>query len=108
MAKAHLDGSQIEDWNSFHDISTRELGFPPFYGRNLDAWIDCLTYLDEPDGMSRFSLDAGEVLELELTASQALERKAPEILRALAESVAFVNKRYVDRGKPPMLRLVLK
>jgi hypothetical protein len=108
MAKAHLDGSQIRDWNSFHDISARELGFPAFYGRNLDAWIDCLTYLDDPDGMSRFSLEPGEVLELELTSSKAMEQNAPDVLKALVETVGFVNKRYEERGKPPMLRLVLK
>ena len=22
---------------------------PDFYGKNMDAWIDCMTYLDEPD-----------------------------------------------------------
>ena len=107
MATAHLDGSQIRDWDSFHDVSARVLGFPPFYGRSLNAWIDCLTYLDESDGMSRFSLRPGEVLELELSESHAVKRNAPDVLTALIDTVGFVNKRYEDRGKPPMLRLVL-
>ena len=107
MAKACLDGTQIRDWDSFHDLSARALGFPWFYGRNVDAWIDCLTYLDEGDGMSRFKLGPGEVLEIELTGSQIVRRQAPEILDALVDAVRFVNDRYVHRGKPPMLRLVL-
>ena len=108
MVKAHLDGSQIRDWNSFHDVSARELGFPSFYGRNLNAWADCLTYLDLSDGMSRFSLRPGEVLELEVTDSQSVKRQAPDVLQALIETVEFVNKSYEERGKAPMLRLVLK
>ncbi len=108
MAKAQLDGSQIQNWDSFHDVSARELGFPSFYGRNMNAWIDCLTYLDESDGMSRFSLASGEVLELEISNSQSVKRDAPEVLEALVDNVRFVNDRYVERGKAPMLRLVLK
>ena len=27
----------------FHEILARELHFPPYYGRNLDALHDCLT-----------------------------------------------------------------
>jgi len=107
MAKARLDGTQIRDWDSFHDQSARELGFPGFYGRNLNAWIDCLTYLDEGDGMSRFKLGPGEVLEIELTDSQAVKSRAPEVLNALPDTVRFVNERYAERWKPPMLRLVL-
>ena len=108
MARARLDGSRIHDWDSFHDVSAQELGFPSFYGRNLNAWVDCLEYLDEPDGMSRFSLGPGEVLELELTDSESVKRYAPEILEALVDTVEFINKSYEERGKLPMLRLVLK
>jgi len=108
MAKARLDGSEIRDWNSFHDASARELGFPSFYGCNLDAWMDCLTYLDEGDGMSRFTLAPGEVLELEVIASDDLKRRAPDIVDALMDCVRFVNQRYVDHGKDPLIRLVLK
>src|SRR5689334_21488845 len=33
---------------------------------NMDAWIDCLCYLDEDDGMSRFNLSSGERLGIEV------------------------------------------
>jgi len=43
--------SQIGDWDTFHDTSAQRLGFPACYGRNMSAWIDCLTYADQDDGM---------------------------------------------------------
>jgi len=107
MALVMLPGTEIHDWDSFHDICARELGFPDFYGRNLNAFIDCLTYLDEADGMSRFALAPGEVLELRVTDSAAFRRSAPEITAALIDSVIHVNRRYADRGKPELVRLVL-
>ena len=39
-----IDGSAISDWNSFHDIFAAAFGFPAFYGRNMNAWIDCMTW----------------------------------------------------------------
>lgn len=39
---------EIKDWPTFHDVFQRTLGFPDFYGRNMDAWIDCMTSLDAP------------------------------------------------------------
>ena len=74
----------------------------------MDAWIDCLTYLDEGDGMSRFKLAPNEALEPELLNSDQLKRGAPDLYTGLIECAGFVNQRYVDRGKSPVLRLVLK
>jgi hypothetical protein len=56
MATVRLDASLITDWNSFHTTCRETFGFPEFYGMNMNAWIDCLTYLDEGDGMSQFHL----------------------------------------------------
>ena len=108
MATARLDGSKIHDWASFHDVSSQQLGFPPFYGRNMNAWIDCLTHLDLGDGMSRFHLQPGELLELEITDSQQLKRDAPDVFEAVVEATESINNRYVERGQPPMLQLIVK
>jgi len=44
---------KITDWPSFHDVFQETLGFPKFYGRNMNAWIDCMTSIDTPeDGLS--------------------------------------------------------
>lgn len=54
MATVRLDSALITDWASFHQLSKEGMGFPDFYGANMK--IDCLTYVDEGDGMSRFQL----------------------------------------------------
>ena len=49
--------SQITDWQSSHDVFATTLGFPDFYGRNMNAWIDCLTYRHENDGTANVVVD---------------------------------------------------
>jgi hypothetical protein len=83
------------------------MGFPDFYGRNGNAWIDCLTYIDEGDGMSRFVLQPQEILTIEVTHSDTFRSQAPDVLAGLVSMVQFVNYRFVERGKMQRLRLVL-
>ncbi|MDE1162311.1 MAG: barstar family protein [Acidobacteriaceae bacterium] len=67
IAKVSLDCKNIRDWESFHSEFAQVFGFPAFYGRNMDAWIDCMTSLDAPeDGMSNVHCEPGKVLTLEL------------------------------------------
>ena len=40
-----LDGAAVEDCEDLHTRLARGLGFPDWYGRNLDALYDCLTDL---------------------------------------------------------------
>lgn len=42
-----LDGNVIRDREMLHDILADSLGFPDWYGRNLDALHDCLTDVQE-------------------------------------------------------------
>lgn len=42
-----LDGRKIEDITSLHNELASLLGFPDWYGKNLDALYDCLTDLPE-------------------------------------------------------------
>lgn len=39
---AHLDGRSIDSAARLHDALASELGFPSWYGANLDALADCL------------------------------------------------------------------
>lgn len=106
MAEATLDTAKINDWPSFHAQSAEVFGFPDFYGQNLDAWIDCLTYLPEGDGMSRFVLGPSERLFINLLHFESFSKSQPEICQALSETVAFVNQRYISAGDIPRLVLV--
>jgi RNAse (barnase) inhibitor barstar len=46
MTLVKLDTRRIRDWDTFHDLFAEVFGFPGFYGRNMDAWIDCMTWLE--------------------------------------------------------------
>jgi ribonuclease inhibitor len=47
MIEVRLDGRQISDKKQLHDQLSMELGFPAWYGSNLDALYDCLTDIHE-------------------------------------------------------------
>jgi Barstar (barnase inhibitor) len=107
MATATLDTTTIVDWDTFHAASREAFGFPDFYGRNMDAWIDCLTYLDADNGMSRFALAAGETLCVEVRGAESFAERMPELALALMTATAAINGRHIEDGKPPMLMLLL-
>ena len=80
--------------------------FSDFYGRNTDAWIDCLTHLDDPDaGMSRVHAPAGGVVTLKLLGITEFAERCPVQYKALTECAAFVNWRLVESGHDPVLSL---
>lgn len=81
------------------------LGFPDFYGRNMNAWIDCLTYADEDDGMRSFTVSPEDVLTLRLDDAGAFAARCPEQYDAVVECSAFVNWRRIEEGRRPILAL---
>jgi RNAse (barnase) inhibitor barstar len=108
MATARLNGEIINNWDSFHTESQQAFGFPDFYGRNMDAWIDCLSYLRDDDAMSTFRLQPDEILQIEVQHADLLRQKAPEILAEMEFCIAAINERYEDYGEKPALSLVLR
>ena len=105
METVRLETSRIVDWATFHEVYAATFGFPDFYGRNMDAWIGCMTYLD--DGMTRFNLPPGEMLLIEVACFEDFQARLPEVATALTGCTAFVNRRNLDAGDPPRLALVL-
>ena len=108
MASVELDGGAIVDWDSFHDASRAAFGFPDFYGRTMDAWVDCLSYLRDADGMSRFRLGPNAVLEIVVRNAAAMRAQAPDLLEEMTYCIAGINERYADYGEKPALALVLR
>ena len=101
-----IDTAAITDWESFHDVFAASMGFPDFYGRNMNAWIDCLTSLDEPeDGMTSVHAPDEGILVLALTDATDLASRCPDIYEAIVECSAFVNHRKMDAGERPVLSL---
>ena len=106
MARVRLNSEMIRDWPSFHAEFGTTLGFPDFYGANMNAWIDCLSDLREDTGMVGIRLGPGEILELEIPGIKALRERVPELVDALLDCTAAVNQRYVADGQRPAVVLV--
>lgn len=98
----------IVDWETFHDVFAQALGFPSFYGRNMNAWIDCMTSADEPDAqMMTRAVQPGELLTLQIDDASDFADRCPEHFKALIECAAFVNYRRVAVGRTPVLSLLM-
>ena len=103
-----LQTKAIADWEGFHSASAEALGFPSFYGRNMDAWIDCMTYWDDAGaGMTTVTLAPGELFSLEVADSADFQRRLPEVFQTFIECAALVNLRRVEQRERPVLALVL-
>ena len=101
-----LDTRRITDWDSFHTVFKDVFGFLDFYGRNLDAWIDCMTSLDAPEhGMTSIHAPPGGVLVLELEHVDDFIRRCPDQFAAILDCVSFVNWRRLEHGSGAVLAL---
>ena len=104
--KVSVDCVKIRDWESFHDEFAATFGFPDFYGRNMNAWIDCMTSLDEPeDGMTGVHAERGKTLTLQLENVVLFRQSHPEMYAAIIECAAFVNWRRLEVGEPAVLAI---
>jgi Barstar (barnase inhibitor) len=102
-----LPSDKITDWDTFHSVFQEIFGFPGFYGCNMDAWIDCMGYLDEPDsGMSNVTVAKGGLVIIRVENPSELKKRCPEQYEALVECAAFVNYRCVNAGESPLLALM--
>jgi hypothetical protein len=106
MTLVKLDTSLISDWDTFHKVFKDSFGFPEFYGRNMDAWIDCMTYLDDPSAeMTQVHAPPGGVVVLELEYVGDFARRCSPQYNAIIECSAFVNWRRIRNGAPAVLAL---
>jgi hypothetical protein len=108
MASAELNGGAILDWDSFHAECRRVFGFPAFYGNTMDAWVDCLSYLRDADGMTKFRLKPNEVLEIVVKDAAGMRARVPDLLEEMSFCIAGINERYEDYGEKPALQLILR
>lgn len=106
MKRIKIPVDQIHDWPSFHRVFAATLGFPAFYGNNMDAWVDCMTSVDEAnDGMTSVTVEKGEFLTFELGECTAFAKRCPAQFEAILDSTAFVNFRRIEVGEQPVLVL---
>ncbi len=101
-----VDLTAVKGAEDFHDVFAAALGFPSFYGRNLDAWIDCVSCADDPGaGMTSITVAPGEVLVLRLEGVARFAQTCPDLATALHECAAFVNWRRLERGETAIVAL---
>lgn len=106
MNVVQIPVSEIKSWKSFHQVFAKIMGFPDFYGCNMNAWIDCMTDIDEPDnGMTKIHVRKGEVMVLDLGDCREFAQRCPEQYQELLECTAFVNHRRMELGQAAVLCL---
>jgi RNAse (barnase) inhibitor barstar len=106
MPIVRIDGRRITDWNTFHSVFSDAFGFPSFYGRNMDAWIDCMTYLDDPDaGMSSVHGTTCDPVVLQIDHIDDVHQCDSAMYERIVDCSAFVNWRRIEKGDPPILLL---
>lgn len=77
MKTCTLYGSRIRDWDALHTALAEGLGFPAWYGRNLDALYDLLTEAAEPVTLTIYDWDS---------LAEALGEKAASLHRVLQDA----------------------
>ncbi|TCW83177.1 barnase inhibitor [Burkholderia sp. SRS-46] len=95
MNKFNVDGRAIADWPAFHDFFVETFQFPAYYGRNMDAWNDCMSDYCYERGMVSLHID--NAVEL-----KAMNR---EVFDALVDCCAFINWRATKAGGDPLMVL---
>lgn len=58
MKFVKIDTQNIKDRTSFHLEFKKAMGFPEFYGMNMNAWIDCMS--DIEGRMTKSELNSNE------------------------------------------------
>lgn len=104
VVRVRLKGAAFRDWESFWDACSTAFRFGSYFGRNKDAWYECMSELDQPvreDGSSPFP---GDTLILVDYPGRALDRTvSKEIVSFLLQGCARVNAERVEEGESAML-----
>ena len=102
-----IDFSKIKDWETFHKVFAETMGFPDFYGKNNNAWIDCMSYIDDKEaGMSKILVEPGESLDIVVSGTEKAIESTSEVFLGFMEIVADVNQRFIESGIQTRLNVV--
>jgi hypothetical protein len=101
-----LKAEEIGDWDAFHTVCQRALGFPSDYGRTMTAWIGHMSSLRSGAGQVGVQLPPGEMLELEVVGVHLLRERVPDLVEALVDATAVVNRRFIEDGEAPTIALI--
>ena len=108
IKKVRINADLITDWDSFHQIFKVTFGFPDFYGRNMNAWIDCMTDIDDKETrMTKVWINKTDTLVIALTNSDDFKERCSDIYLALLECSAFINARKIESDQQAMIAIAL-
>lgn len=106
MKRIRINTELIEDWDTFHDQFSKTFGFPDFYGKNMDAWIDCMSYVDDClSGMTKVWINKDDTLIIELKNYEVFKNRCQDIYLDLLQSVAIINSRNIKANKKTTIAL---
>jgi hypothetical protein len=106
MKRVRLETVELVDPASFHEAFKRLLGFPEWYGANMNAWIDCMSDLDDTKyGITQFKLGSGEMLVIEVADAESFAKRVPDVFEDFVACTASVNRRYFNRVGEPVVTL---
>ena len=101
-----IDFEKIIDWETFHSVFSEAMGFPDFYGNNNNAWIDCMSYLDEDTGMTKIIVEPGQSLNIIVSGTKVAIESASEVFLGFIDIVAAVNCRYIEANTTTRLKII--
>lgn len=105
--KVTIDFTKIINWDDFHSSFSNLMGFPDFYGKNMNAWIDCMSYIDDPDsGMSKIVVRPDEHLDIVVIGTEKAFKICPEIFKEFLECASFVNQRFIESNVRTRIKII--
>lgn len=105
--EVNINFSEIIDWETFHKVFSTQMGFQEFYGRNMDAWIDCMSSIDLPEEkMSFVSVKKNESLYLIVSELDKAFKVCPHIIQEFLECIAIVNNRFINRNSLTKINVI--
>jgi hypothetical protein len=104
---ATVDLSAVRSWSDLDELWAEALGFPNWYGRNRDAWLDIMSSLDEIGMVERPFEGRGPIL-IRVGGVEALADRHPEVLVELVALTAAANERYRHSESGRALALVFE
>jgi RNAse (barnase) inhibitor barstar len=107
IVEIRLDASKFLSWKTFHSYFQRKFGFPDFYGKNINAWIDCMGDLDKPEyGMVKnISIRKGQCVVFKINNIDDLKSQAHDIYMVIIECSASINSERMRNGELPLIFL---
>lgn len=75
MKQITLDGNILADAVKVHDYIKEMLGFPEYYGKNLDALYDCLTDLEDMEITVTAPTEDGAIFQKVIRVFKAASRE---------------------------------